>query len=410
MRTMTITLSLLTLLGGILAAYAEELPRHYIAREGVIDVYADKTLTGLEHQVSSETPLVVDSTVELHDRHEIAVRIVEPAGMAGWVKREDLLEVMTVWSDTLNLRAGPSLDDRIITTLERGDEVVYLEPTLSTPLLESNIFWRHCRVDGREGWLAEEYLIERGCLDVLQPALGFNDAGRTDELRGYLADLDLRYSDVVVELAPDGRTAAVAFANLHWTGSLLVERLFLLGRYELAVYSDMIHDHCFSDGGTHTFVCSSSMSYGRGYSPEDPYFILDNTTGEIVRRGYVHPYAFLDSEELTGRGRCGAFVGDDHLLIIEHRRPDDLPVAYHSIEDDFALPLLSLLEVSSGESRILLEPDPEWLTEHGVDDGAIRLQRSAACEESTPLIERAVETELFRRCEEQALAGIFSEA
>lgn len=410
MRTSTIILCLL-LLGGMLAAYAEDLPRAYVARNGVLTLYGDRELDDYSGRVETDEGLIVDEVVFLQGLHGYA-RIAEPQHLRGYVDTDELLELMAVWCDTLNLRAGPSLDDKVLSTLERGAVVTFLEPTIGCPVWEDDYSWRHCRVEDREGWLAEEYLIEKGRLDALEPALELCDAGNNLEMLTHLTVIGLRYGDVAVEIAPDGHTAAVAFDNPHWSGTRYTERLFLLAAdaFEHMVYSGRIFDYCFSEGGVHTFVRYDYRRYGRGCSTEQPYLVLDNSTGEVVHMGRVYPYAFLDSEELIGRERCGVFIGDDHLLLLDHRWPNDLPADYPVIAKYVALPFVSLLEVSSGEKLILLEPDPEWLAEHGVDDGTIRLQRSAACDESRPLIERAVETELFRRCEEQYLPIIYSEA
>lgn len=245
------------------------------------------------------------------------------------------------------------------------------------------------RVETDEGLIVDEMVF-------LQGLHGSARIAEPQHLRGYA----------------DGRTAAVAFDNPHWSGTRYPERLFLpaTNAFEHMVHSNWIYDNCFSKGGAHTFICYGYPGYGAGYSIEQPYLVLDNSTGEVVHMGCVHPYAFLDSEELIGRGRCGVFIGDDHLLLRDHRRPNALPADYPVIAKNVALPFVSLQEVSSGEKLILLEPDEEWPAEHGVDEGTIRLQRSAACDESRPLIERALETEFFRRCAEQYLPCIYSEA
>jgi len=383
----------------------------YAPSGDVLYVYGDAGLTDLVTRVGSGTLLTIDGFIDSRGGEGDAAHVAAPERLTGYVAKDKIVEVMAVWADTLNVREGDSLSSGALFTASRGAVVIYREPTVGSPNFssgEDEYMWRHCTVDGTKGWLAENYVIEKCFFDALEPALELYDAGDLPGMRSYLEELDRRYGDVECEIAADGRTAAVAFRR-KYSESDYIYRLFIVGEPDTMVFSNLIDEYYISDGGRYTFVLYNWVSYGWGYSIEDPYTVLDNQTGEEVLDGSAYPFSFyhLQDDDATVPPPCAEFVDERYLLLVTHHGlPDD--------EYSPAYPYLEMLDLTTGESLVLLEPDTDWFKARSAEDyqvyDGVKMRRTAECSSPSAAVQRAMDTELFRRCEDELVRGLVSEA
>jgi len=328
-----------------------------------------------------------------------------------YVDTDELIEVMAIWSDTLNIREEAGLSARKAGTAKRGEAVIYLEPTLTSPDYETDesYFWRKCLIGDTTGWVAEDFLIEKCYFEVLEPALDLYDAGELKNMRTYLEELDRNYADINCEVASDGRSAIVAF-DCEGHSHLYTNRLYLVGKPDMMVYSNYIYDYFISDDGQYSFVLYSNVSYGWGYSVAYPYTIFDNQTGEEVFSDTLVPSCLPNpdwsDDEIAPQLRHDLEVVDEnHILVIAHDR-------FSEVTDwtDETYPCLRLIDMTNGESIILLEPDWDWLEARGEGiAGGVKLRRSSNCSSPSPIIRAAMQTELFQLCEEELVSGYYSE-
>jgi len=416
MRSSTRLLAILfvLILSGVAMAIAadatrtgdEYLEHIYVALNGELTVYDNPELTKFGNSVETDEILIIDGFQQNEDYDKVA-HISEPEHLAGYVDTEELIEVMAVWSDTLNIREEVGLSARKLRTARRGEAVFFADPSTyfdyHSPPEVDGYYWRKCLIGDTSGWVADDFLIEKSYFDALEPALEFYDAGELKSMRTYLEELDRNYADIDCEIASDGRSAIVAFEGVGWYTSTTV-RVYLVGEADKMVYSDDIFDYFISDGGKFTFVYHYPLFYGVGYCTEHPYIVFNNQTGEEVLSGHVYGASFSHLRDLPEENRTELhlveFVEDSHLLVIRHAAYDE-PDPYY--------PSLVLIDITTGGSIVLLEPGEEWLKAHSGMDGVGKLRRSDSCSSPSPIIEAAMKTDLFHLCEERLISGIVNE-
>jgi len=386
----------------IAAQIGDEYLEHiYVVRGDELTVYADPELTKFGN--STEVILVTVDRFFKNDDSDWVAHISEPEHLEGYVAINELIEVMAVWSDTLNIRKEAGLSADGVRTVKRGELVIYLEPTLTSPEFgeDDSYLWRNCVIDGGVGWVVEDFLIEKCYFDALEPALELYDSGELRNMRSYLEKLDRNYADIDCEIASDDRSAVVTFEGVDWYGPH-TRRLYLVGEADKMIYSNDIHDYFISDDGRYTYVLYSFVSYGWGYNQEHPYTVFDNYTGEEVFDDYVftHSLDHLQEKYSASQLHAAELIDKNHLLIIEHY-PED--------SGEF-FPCLILIDLTTSESVLLLEPNMEILETEDLDAWTgIRLRQNSNCYSPSPIIEAAMKTNLFHLCEEELVRGFTSE-
>ncbi len=409
MKWFTLVLSVLCLIVPTVAAAAqtgdEYLEHIYTALNGELIIHANPELTKLCNSVETDALLIVDRFYE-NDNGDWVAHIFEPEHLEGYTCIDALIEIMVVWSDTLNVRDEAGLSAGKVDTVRRGEAVIYLAPSRYGPPLEDGYFWRNCMIGDDTGWVAEDFLIEKCYFDALEPALDIYDAGELKNMRTYLEELDRNYADIDCEIASDNRSAVVVLRNngpREDGYDVDTEKAYLIGEPDKMIYASRIFDYFISDGGKYTFILYDRVIYGaHGICFMYPYAVFDNHTGEEVLQGYTFTLSFshLHGEHQDFDTRVAEFINDSHLLVLEHIRIEGLRGEF---------PRLVLTDLTTGETTVLLEHDEEWLGFDVECPGNVgSLHRNSNCSSPSPIIEAAMNSYLFRLCEEEQVSGTWS--
>jgi len=213
------------------------------------------------------------------------------------------------------------------------------------------------------------FLIEKCYFEVLESALELYDAGELKSMRTYLEELDRNYADIDCEVASDGRSAIVAFEG----ASSYTKRLYLVGELDRMIYSNHITDYYISDDTGYTLVLYDPVFYGGSWNPSYAYTIFNNDTGEEVFSDWVIPNLLpgnASSDDLTAPQLRHEveIVDENHFLVIDH---DGYTEVIGEEYDGYYYSLLKLVDMNTGESVVLLEPDRDWLEprDNSIDDG-----------------------------------------
>lgn len=409
MKWFTLVLSVLCLIVPTVAAAAQTgddyLEHIYVALNGELTVYANPGLTKFRNSVETDAFLTID---KFYERGGVAY-IIAPEHLVGYVNPKELIEVMAVWSDTLNIREEVGLSARKLRTARRGEAVILPDPSTYfdyyCPPEVDGYYWRKCLIGDTAGWVADDFLIEKSYFDALEPALEFYDAGELKSMRTYLEELDRNYADIDCEIASDNRSAVVVLGcgSCHYEkGYYDTDRAYLIGETDRMIYGDNIFEHCISDGGKYTFVLYSHVVYGAHLPYMYPYAVYGNHTGEKVLQGSTYRLSFshLHGEHQDFDTRVAEFINDSHLLVLEHSRIEGLRGEF---------PRLVLTDLTTGETTVLLEHDEEWLGFDVECPGNVgSLHRNSNCSSPSPIIEAAMNSYLFRLCEEEQVSGMWS--
>lgn len=402
----------------------DEYLEHIFAVPGSeLTVYDNPELTKFGNSVETDVLLIVDRFYENNNGNWVA-HISEPDHLEGYVAVDKLIEVMAVWSDTLNIREEAGLSARKTGTAKRGETVIL--PHTSTyyteyygPPNEDGYYWRNCLIGDDVGWVAEDFLIEKCYFDALEPALELYDAGELKSMRTYLEELDRNYADIDCEIASDGRSAIVVLGDDGWyhdgwyyTNPYTTKRLYLVGELDRMFYGNT-GDYIISDDGRYSLVTYSFVGYGGGgVYTTPPYTVFDNHVGNEVFSEYLFPHSFRFLEDKYPASKLHAveFIDENHLLMIEHDAYPEVTDWEGTDWSDEIYPCLTLINMTTGEGVVLLEPDWDWLEARGEGiSGGVRLRRNSNCSSPSPVIKAAMQTELFHLCEEELVSGFYSE-
>lgn len=390
-----------------------------VSKAGELTIYGDERLTRPIGSLAADEFFLADMIIfediwREQSKEMIYIRsahITSPEGVSGYVDFLKLEEVRSIWAKKLNVRNEPSLSGKVIATVERGDSVLIStegECEFGPVWGDDGFSWREVRVNGITGWLAEEYLIEKRFFDVLEPALQKYESGDTSGMQKYLSDLSGRYSDVEVLPAPDGKTAAVIFRIFEskWASESTV---YLVGEPDLRVYAYTVFECCFSPGGDYTYIHYMFPTYGAGYYYTYPVVVINNRNGEEAVASSIYPYSFsslVDDSDYYHLNR--EFVDDEYLLLVTHSSPPIEKEKYFNR----GFPYLELINLSTGTSTALLEPDMDTLNdlpELSIKFG-VKLKRVSGFDASSEAVKRAMDTELFKRCDGKVVYGFETEA
>jgi hypothetical protein len=424
MKWFTLVLSVLCLIVPAVVAAAqtgdEYLEHIYVALNGELTIYNNPDMTKLRNSVETDALLTID---QFYERGSVAY-IIAPEHLVGYVNPKELIEVMAVWSDTLNIREEVGLSARKLRTAKRGEAVFFADPSTYfeyySPPEVDGYYWRKCLIGDTSGWVADDFLIEKCYFDVLEPALEFYDAGELKNMRTYLEELDRNYADIDCEIASDNRSAVVVLGrgSCHYEELWVdTDRAYLVGEPDKMIYANRIFEHCISDGGEYTFILYDAVSYGVGGvgGPcKYPYAVFNNHTDEKVLHAVYHyflgeelpyectyPFSFshLTDEPQEFDTSIAEFINNSHLLVLEHIRIEGLRGEF---------PRLVLIDLTTGETTVLLEHDEEWLGFDVECPGNLgSLHRNSNCSSPSPIIEAAMNSYLFRLCEEKQVSGMW---
>ena len=408
MKTLLSILLVLCLIVPTIAAAAQTgdkyLEHIYVALNGELIIYKNPELTKFGNSVETNAFLTIDEAFESYD----VAYLIAPEHLAGYVDTEELIEVMAVWSDTLNIREEVGLSARKLRTAKRGETVILPDPSTYfdyyCPPEADDYYWRKCMIGDTSGWVADDFIIEKCYFDVLEPALEFYDAGELKNVRTYLEELDRNYADIDCEIASDNRSAIVVLRNNgpredgYYADT---EKAYLVGEPDKMIYANCIFDYFISDGGKYSFVLYNRIVYGAHMPYLFPYTVFNSHTGEEVFKEYTYPSSFshLYGEPQDFDTSVAEFINDSHLLLLEHRDIDS--------GDYWGLvPRLVLIDLTTGEITVLLEHDEEWLWfDAECSDNVGGLHRNSNCSSPSPIIEAAMNSYLFRLCEEEKVRG-----
>jgi len=137
--------------------------------------------------------------------------------------------------------------------------------------------------------------------------------------------------------------------------------------------------------------------------------VINNRNGEEAAASSIYPYSFGSLTDDTNYYHLNReFVDDSYLLLVTHRPPPTEKEKYYNR----GFPYLELVDLATGKSTTLLEPDMNTVDddpESGVNFG-IELKRVSGFDVSSEAVKRAMETELFKRCDGKAVYGFETEA
>jgi hypothetical protein len=332
-------------------------------------------------------------------------KVEDPNVPTGYVDLAKTVEVRVVCPDKLNVRAEPSTNSRVLTVAERGDPVVFVFESeyLSNPIYEGEHCWRQARVNGVEGYLAEEYVIEKRFFDVLEPAIEKYESGDTAGMERYLDDISGNHSGVEYSLAPDGNTAAVTFKRSREDDA---ETMYLVGSPDQAIYAYGILNHCFSPGGEYTYIHYIPETYGAGYFYTYPISVINNRTGDSTYSAATYPYSFAADASRDTSPMNREFVDDRYLLLVVYSEPPSEKEKYYNR----GFPYLALVDLTTGKTVRLLKPDMGTIDDDtGSVNFGVKLKRTSACDPSSEPVKRAMETDLFKSCDGKVVYGFITE-
>ncbi len=375
-----------------------------ISRVETLKIYENKALSKHIGELPGDEIVVVDSLDRFAEKPW--VHFNSKGGVTGFADFQAMDEIRVCYAKKLNVREKPSTSGEIIGVLDRGDTVIPV-PEITVIAQEDCPGWREIRFGNTTGWVADEYIIEKRFYDVLEPAIEKHESGDTSGMNSYLDDIAGRYVDIECSIAGDGETAIVLFDYYENTVPYRMDNkcLFLVGKPNRKVQSGEVLDYCFSPGSDYTYANYGYPMYACGYSQMYPIEVINNRTGDTSYETETRSGIIRSGEDVNDNWHLNREFVDDRfllLLVLDWVLPE-MRVGKEEYEKSY--PCLIMVDLTDGTETVLLEPDYD--TADGLN---VRMRRSAACDTSINAIKKATETGLFKRCEQEILSGLESEA